>query len=727
MQKLFEVLLTLVVATAARADAPRVLDGATDDARLGPLVSTRTGYFPFDPPESKQEWAQRSVDVRRRVQVAAGLWPPPERHAPRAVVHGRVERDDYTVEKVYLESAPGHYVTGNLYRPKGHAGARPGVLCPHGHWSGGRYHEWTEEETARQIEAGAERYEVGGRYPLQARCVQLARMGCVVFMYDMLGYGDSQQLSNDTVHNPSQETILDTTEDGWGFHSTEAELRVQNTLGLQTLNSQYALDWLMSLGDVDPERIAVTGGSSGATQTLMLCAVDPRPDVAFPVVMVSTAMQGGCPCENACALRVGTGNVEIAGLFAPKPLGMASADDWTRETITKGFPELQQLYRVLGAPEKVMIASLTQYPHNYNHASRAAMYPWLNRWLPINAETPIAERDFVPLADDEIRVWNADHPAPPGGPEHERALLQAMTRASKEQLEQLTPHDAQSLAEFRRVVGGAFETLLACEPPTPDEIELESTAESDHGSYAQRCAIIRRPETGAALPTIVLAPATPSGESVLWISGDGKAGAFDDAGQVRSEVRRLLNAGVTVIAGDLLYQGELNPSDGPIDKTRVVDDPKPAAGLTYGYNRTVLAHRAADVLTLAAAARKLSNDVRAPHVLSVDGSAPYVAAAVAIGGDNLGAAAIDSGGFRFETLGSWRDPNFLPGAVKYGDLPAMVALGAPRALWLAGEADAPPLLAAAYRAAGRRDFLTISDVNASADNAVRFLLARITD
>ena len=61
----------------------------------------------------------------------------------------------------------------------------------------------------------------------------------------------------------------------------------------------------------------------------MLCGIDDRPAVAFPAVMVSTAMQGGCVCENCSYLRIGTGNVEFAALFAPKPLGMTGANDWT--------------------------------------------------------------------------------------------------------------------------------------------------------------------------------------------------------------------------------------------------------------------------------------------------------------------------------------------------------------------------------------------------------------
>src|SRR5262249_18463410 len=193
---------------------------------------------------------------------------------------------------------------------------------------------------------------------------------------DMLGYADSVQLTFDLVHRHSkQRPELDTPEN-WGFYSTQAELRQQSVMGVQTYNSIRALDWLSELPDVDPARIGVTGASGGGTQTFILCAIDPRPAVAFPAVMVSTAMQGGCTCENCSNLRVGTGNVEFAALMAPRPLAMSGAKDWTVEIETKGLPELKQHYAMMGVPDLVMGKAFLQFGHNYNNVSRELMYGW---------------------------------------------------------------------------------------------------------------------------------------------------------------------------------------------------------------------------------------------------------------------------------------------------------------------------------------------------------------
>jgi hypothetical protein len=271
-----------VTSPALSAAPPRALSEGQlpGDWRLQPLKDLN-GYFPFQPPKSREEWDQRSADVRRQLLVALGLWPMPTKTPPNAVIHGKLERDNYTVEKVYFESLPGFFVTGNLYRPKDQGGSSknpgPGVLCPHGHWSQGRFYDCGEAKVRQEIAQGAERYEEGGRSALQARCVQLARMGCTVLHYDMIGYADSVQISFEVAHRFAKQRPEMNTLDSWGLFSPQAEANLQNVMGLQTYNSIRAFDFLASLPEVDPQRIAVTGASGGGTQTFILCAVDPRP------------------------------------------------------------------------------------------------------------------------------------------------------------------------------------------------------------------------------------------------------------------------------------------------------------------------------------------------------------------------------------------------------------------------------------------------------------------
>ncbi|HEY2343223.1 MAG TPA: acetylxylan esterase, partial [Chthoniobacteraceae bacterium] len=345
------------------------------------------GYFPFTPSSSPEVWQQRAEAVRQQMRVALGIWPEPERTPLHAVIHGLVDRDDYTVERVSFESMPGFYVTGSLYRPKTIEGKPippgqklPAILNPHGHWTDGRFYRAGDQEVKRLLETGAEKFESGARSLLQARPVQLARMGCIVFHYDMIGYADCLQLSFDLAHKFAKQRPEMNSAESWGLYSPQAEARAQSIMGLQTWNGERALDFLLSLPDVDPTRIGMTGASGGGTQTMILSALDPRIAVSCPAVMVSTAMQGGCTCENASLLRVETGNIEFAALFAPKPMAMTAANDWTKEMPTKGYPELQRHWAMLGAPDAVHLTALLQFPHNYNSVSRAAMDVWFNEY-----------------------------------------------------------------------------------------------------------------------------------------------------------------------------------------------------------------------------------------------------------------------------------------------------------------------------------------------------------
>ena len=116
----------------------RVFDAGQqpDDSRLGDPKDLN-GYFPFHVPESKAAWQQRQAELKQRVLVATGLYPMPEKTPLNPVTHGRVRRDGFTVEKVYFESLPGHFVSGLLFRPDTPTDTkRPAILSPHGH--GGR-------------------------------------------------------------------------------------------------------------------------------------------------------------------------------------------------------------------------------------------------------------------------------------------------------------------------------------------------------------------------------------------------------------------------------------------------------------------------------------------------------------------------------------------------------------------------------------------------------------
>src|SRR5258708_40326508 len=123
-----------------RADDPNRLFNGSErppDHRLTEKPKDLDGYFPFAPPTTKEAWEARRKELRVQLQVALGLWPMPEHGPVQATIHSPIRRDGYTVEKVYFASLPGHYVTGNLYRPTAE-GKHPVVLCPHGHWANGR-------------------------------------------------------------------------------------------------------------------------------------------------------------------------------------------------------------------------------------------------------------------------------------------------------------------------------------------------------------------------------------------------------------------------------------------------------------------------------------------------------------------------------------------------------------------------------------------------------------
>lgn len=547
--------------------------------------------WPFKPQfETRAEWERRAEVLRTQALVATGLWPMPEKTPLKPIIHGRIDRNDYTIEKVYFASLPGHYVTGNLYRPKNGVQRRPAVLSPYGHWPGGRFIWRSDAEAQKEIDLGAEQTMSGARSPLQARCAMLARMGCVVFHYDMLGYGDSTAIKHRE-----------------GFDDAEATLRLQSQLGLQTWNAIRGLDFLASLPDVDPSRLAVTGASGGGTQTILVSALDPRVAVSFPHVMVSMSMQGGCVCENAPLLRVGTNNVELACLFAPKPQGMGGANDWTKDIETIGLPEAKHIYALYGKPELVA-AKHFPFEHNFNQVSREYMYGWLNKHLNLGWESPVREKPFEPVPPEQLSVFDAEHPLPDDSLDA-AGVRKYMTRASDAQVAKLSKNDLRK----------ALRAMLVYPLPDDETEELIHTLDK---------------------------PDTWSGRVVVWVKPKGNPQPDETA------LGRLRNAGAAVAILEL--------PEPPANRVKVKRGSY--AGFTLGYNRSSLARQAVTVLRLIDAAGKLDG----AKSLDVVGSGPAVLLARAATDENIANTVIDLERFDFDQVNDAADSRILPGALKYG-------------------------------------------------------------
>ncbi len=716
--------------SAAWADAPRALPEGKfpSDIRLLPPKDL-DGYFPFTPPKSREAWEQRAERVKRQMLVSQGLWPMPEKGPLNPVVHGLIDQGDYTIEKVYFESFPGFYVTGSLYKPKKLSGKAPGMLCPHGHWANGRFHDMGEAAVKADIAKGAEKYEVGGRNPLQARCVQMARMGCIVFHYDMIGYADSTQLSFDLVHRFGKQRPEMNKPENWGFFSPQAEANLQSVMGLQTWNSIRSVDFLLSMPEVDPTRIGVTGASGGGTQSFMLAAVDPRVALAFPAVMVSTAMQGGCTCENSSCLRVDTGNIEFAALIAPRPLGLTAADDWTKEMTTKGFPELKEHYKFMGVRDNVSLASNIQFGHNYNAVSRAALYAWINKHFKLGVPEPIVEQDYSRLDGSQLTVWDAAHPKPEGGDDFERKLVRHWTEDANQQLKKLTPTIKQDTLEpWKKVVGGGLDAIIGRRLPAAGDVEWIQTEEIEQGDSTRYVGLLRNKARSEEVPALFFLPKTWNKKVVIWITDKGKAGLLNADGGANSDVAQLLKAGTAVCGIDLIYQGEFLADGKPLEKTPKVKNPREFAGYTLGYNHSVFEQRVHDILTAVSFCQNYKEKPEEISLVGLAGAGHWVAAARAQAGEEtIERTVIDTDGFRFSKLTDYQSPDFMPGGAKYGDLPGIVSLTAPDKLMVLGETkESAPWIVATYKAAWKPKNLTFFAGKPEEKNAavIAYLLAK---
>ena len=291
---------------------------------------------------------------------------------------------------------PGVYCTANVYTPSNPGGKMPLVLNPNGHYEGGRMHHY-----------------------IQTRCSMLARMGCVAVSYDMFAYG------HEVMFNEK-------------YHKT-ALAQPYNILCAERL-----LDWFLKREDIDTTRVGITGSSGGGSQSFFVTALDDRITLSMPIVMVSSASFGGCPCESGSGVHFSgglTNNVELSALCAPRPMLLVSdGADWTKDFPEIDMPFIRRIYGFYGAVDKVRSVHFANEVHDYGPSKRQAAYRFLAEQWGIDltgltdADGLIDESLCTVEEEDLLKVWGPGYRDMPRDAIHTPAEFAALIGWEQKQI-----------------------------------------------------------------------------------------------------------------------------------------------------------------------------------------------------------------------------------------------------------------------------------------------------
>lgn len=288
-----------------------------------------------------EEWEKRKVGLRSCFLEAAQLDYLPASPGTAPIRANFRKMNGYTVENLAIELLPGVWVNGSLYKPEKYKGKIPVVLHPQGHWDKHRY-----------------------RPDCQYTSAAIAKMGAMLFNYDMFAWGESTLQFKYETHRSSL------------------------ALTMQLLAGKRILDHLLSQKDADTSRVAIVGGSGGGTQTVFITAIDERIKVSAPVVNLSSYFYGGCPCESGanvhgCMGR--TDNLELAAMAAPQPqLVVSDGGDWTDRMPEHDFLYLKKMYGWYGKENNVENVHLPTEKHDFGFNKRKAVYEFFAKYLRLN-------------------------------------------------------------------------------------------------------------------------------------------------------------------------------------------------------------------------------------------------------------------------------------------------------------------------------------------------------
>jgi dienelactone hydrolase len=323
------------------------------------------------PPKDLDQWRGRREALRASLTRALGL-ASIESCPLEPQVLTEIDRPGWRIELTTFQTTPGVRRTATLYRPKSE-GRKPAVLCVHGHWP------WARIDPV-----------------VQARCLGLVQLGYVVLAVDAFGAGErAVEPKAGAYHGALTGASL------WPIGKPLA--------GIQLFENMRAVDYLVSLPDVDANRIGVTGASGGGNQTMYLGAYDDRLQAVAPVCSVGTYTSylgaACCTCEVVPGAMRWTEEGGILAMTAPRALLVISASQdaiqFSPGEAKKSIAWARSVYQLHRKDDKLS-HEIFESPHAYSQPMRERMYGFFDRWLKGNEKAPerIAE---PPITTDEVR------------------------------------------------------------------------------------------------------------------------------------------------------------------------------------------------------------------------------------------------------------------------------------------------------------------------------------
>lgn len=309
---------------------------------------------------------------------------------PTVTVTGRIEDENYLIDKLVFESFPGYFVPALLYKPRRIAGRVPGILSPCGHSEIGK--------------AAA---------PYQILHINLAKRGYVVLSYDPVGQGERSQFW-DAGQGRSRFNLV------CGEHAVLGNplyLLGTNLARYRIWDGVRGLDLLASLPEVDATRIGCVGNSGGGNLTVYLTALDQRIAAAAICCYITTLPRrmgnriqddpDSDPEQDLFGfVSEGIDHAGLLAMCAPRPvlLGTARFDFFPIEGARESFEEARRLYGIAGAGERIERVEAPE-KHGLSRILREAVYGWFGRWLRGGDDRDdLAERTVVPRSATDLRV-----------------------------------------------------------------------------------------------------------------------------------------------------------------------------------------------------------------------------------------------------------------------------------------------------------------------------------